>query len=270
MGVLLCPTDFSPVSENALRYAFQLAEKLSATVHVIHAFDPIAGAYVLGPQALYNALSEQKLEEASAHLSAYIQQVKAETGVSVEVSQEMVVGMAGDAILDSAERLSPDSIVMGTVGATNNMRKLWGTVSSAISSRATSPVLLIPPDAKFGGLHRVAYATDFSEKSMILPAIVSEFAHDLGAELCCVHIFRPGEVQQEGEAPPLAFERYAIHLVEHENPTEGLERFAKDENIGMLVVVQRHRSFLERLLHHSISFDLAKHPPVPLLVLHEG
>ncbi|RMG59745.1 MAG: universal stress protein, partial [Bacteroidetes bacterium] len=40
MKTILFPTDFSPVAENALRFAYELADRLGAGIVLFHAYHP--------------------------------------------------------------------------------------------------------------------------------------------------------------------------------------------------------------------------------------
>ena len=62
---IVCPVDFSPGSEGATEYAISLAQKLGATVHLLHVY-PLGtfvgpdGGLVITPQMI-TQLSEQSL-----------------------------------------------------------------------------------------------------------------------------------------------------------------------------------------------------------------
>src|SRR5512139_970585 len=74
---ILCPTDFSPGSQNALRFAAQLATTANAELVVVHAwFVPppaFAGEFVFPPNAMQQIVddSQRGLDAAVAEARGY-------------------------------------------------------------------------------------------------------------------------------------------------------------------------------------------------------
>ena len=51
--------------------------------------------------------------------------------------------------------------------------------------------------------------------------------------------------------------------------TEGLNEYALEEDLDLMVVHRRKRSFLQNLFHKSETKDLTIYSALPLLVIHE-
>jgi nucleotide-binding universal stress UspA family protein len=51
------------------------------------------------------------------------------------------------------------------------------------------------------------------------------------------------------------------------DPVEAIRRAAEDENADLIVVGANDKGFLDRLLHGSVSEDLARHAERPVLVV---
>jgi nucleotide-binding universal stress UspA family protein len=54
------------------------------------------------------------------------------------------------------------------------------------------------------------------------------------------------------------------------HPAHELARYvARQDDVGMVAMATRGLSARQRLVHHSTTFDVARHAAVPVLALHE-
>ncbi|MEO6812057.1 MAG: universal stress protein [Isosphaeraceae bacterium] len=139
---ILAPTDFSHHAEVAVRYACGLAERLGATLHLLHVLSdivPISPDPMLAssfPPEYYTE-SEAESHEALAHVLDEIE-VRPQ---AVEVAVRW--GDAVDAIVDYTAKQGIDLIVIATHGRTGLSRVLLGSVADRIVREAPCPVLTI-------------------------------------------------------------------------------------------------------------------------------
>ncbi len=132
--------DFSPHSERALEWGVELARRLGARVHLVHAYDlPIPGVHpyeVTVPDTYIEecrAAAGRKLDEALAR-------VRAE---GVEADARLTEVPAASAICDEARAAGCDLIVMGTRGHRGVKRLLLGSVTEHTLRMAPCPVVAI-------------------------------------------------------------------------------------------------------------------------------
>jgi nucleotide-binding universal stress UspA family protein len=134
---LLVPIDFSACSERALDYACDLAAKLGARIHVIHA---IGGAL---PE-LSVALSEQVIASLRRSNAVALDKLIAPRRARAAFGEISVVDSdARDAILQAARAVRADLIVIGTHGRRGVTRVLLGSVAEDVLRRAPCPVLAV-------------------------------------------------------------------------------------------------------------------------------
>jgi universal stress protein A len=139
---ILVPIDFSTNAGRALDYACELATKLGATVHLVHAL----GAAL--PE-LNVALSEQMLRSLSDGSKLALDQLAAEKRTRANIGEARVVpGDARDAILQTARDLGADLVVMGTHGRRGLSRMVLGSVAEHVVRRSPCPVLTIRESAE--------------------------------------------------------------------------------------------------------------------------
>ena len=139
---ILVPLDFSDVTPAVVEAASSLAKAFGAHVTLLHISDPDPDfvGYEAGPESVRMAVARdfrsehQKLEEWKQQLA----------GAGVEAASLHIQGPHADKILQEAERLRADLIVMGSHGHGPLYDLLVGTVTSGILKRTRCPVLVVP------------------------------------------------------------------------------------------------------------------------------
>lgn len=139
-GRILCAVDFSPASAVALDRAHELAARLGATLHVLHAWE-VRTRLVDDPRAQPEAIVERR----RAALSAAI----ADLGDAVPIETHFVRGEGASEILRHAGELDAGLVVIGNLGRSNLARFMIGTVAERVVRASERPVLVVraPPDA---------------------------------------------------------------------------------------------------------------------------
>lgn len=138
---ILAAVDGSENSQKALRYATELAEKLSGEVTVLNAFH----------QDIYDALSkhdhkgrpiDEYIEDARLLARQMAQKVLKKT---VKMQCKGAVGYPAEEIVDEGLEGKYDFIVMGFHGLRGLARlKAMGSVSRRVLETSTIPVLIVP------------------------------------------------------------------------------------------------------------------------------
>lgn len=139
---ILCPTDFSEPSYEAIKIAGELAYHFGAELCLLHVVPPVP---VLpmgdGPSAFDVSLYEQELETASKRtLSEIINHLEWD-----ELRGRLIVlrGNAADEIIRTAREENADLIVIATQGRTGLDRLLFGSVAEKVVRLARCPVLTV-------------------------------------------------------------------------------------------------------------------------------
>ena len=138
---ILFPTDFSPASEDALRWATALARDSGATLSIVHVEEP---PMAYGGGEMYIALDD---EETKGQLRRMLGNV-VPLDHNVRFEHKLLVGDPATAIVDAAAQENADLIVMGTHGRTGLSRLLMGSVAEAVVRRAKCPVLTVKHPAE--------------------------------------------------------------------------------------------------------------------------
>ncbi|MCO6045436.1 universal stress protein [Aeoliella sp. ICT_H6.2] len=140
---VLCPTDFSPYSDAALRYASLLASESGAKLYLLHVVDESAAYCTEYTGMGYMSDMTQRLEHECQEL---LEQVSP-TVPGVPFERQNLLGTPARTIIDFADQLQVDLIVIGSHGRTGVSRMLMGSVAEAVVRGAKCPVLTVkhPP-----------------------------------------------------------------------------------------------------------------------------
>ncbi len=146
-GVVVGATDFSAPSLPGLTAAAYEATRRGAPLHLIHAFD--LGAFALGTvpvgAAPYltgaSAIALDGLEELRAVASRKLQDMLQQAGVDGET--HVVDGRATTAIVEYAEQVGAELVVVGTHGRSGFARITLGSTAGGVIDSAPCSVLVV-------------------------------------------------------------------------------------------------------------------------------
>jgi nucleotide-binding universal stress UspA family protein len=137
---LLCPIDFSGISDNAFQIAIDLAEQLKADLHVIHVFQFPASDF---PDGIYDAPDEAEAKIEVQLLNRLDEFVKNNATSKINITTGLYEGVPDVEIIRSADENNADMIVMGTHGRTGLSHVLLGSVAERVIHTSSIPVLTV-------------------------------------------------------------------------------------------------------------------------------
>lgn len=149
---IVVATDFSSCSDAAAAVAAQLARQLDVTILVVHVIDTSGimdgyGDTQFRTDRLHEvrrAAHDRTARFAARHLGTL-------DNVHVHVADGRDVATA---ILDAANQLGADMIVLGTHGTTGLAHMILGSVAERVVRASVIPVLTVrEADAQVGGVH---------------------------------------------------------------------------------------------------------------------
>ncbi len=147
---ILCPTDFSEPSYEALNVANELALHFSSELFLLHVIAPIPTANVSPPptgsassKGFNISLYRQELEDLSRKSLEKVVEERISKGLNVHPI--VIQGEASDQIIDAVEKHTIDLIVIATNGRTGWRRFIFGSVAEKVVRFSPCPVLTIQP-----------------------------------------------------------------------------------------------------------------------------
>lgn len=139
---ILCPTDFSEPSYDAIKAAGELAYHFESELCVIHVVPPVPMVPIGTEPSGFNVpLYQQELEASSKKsLEKVVNQLEAE---ALKVRLIVLRGNPADEIVRTADEEDADLIVIATHGRTGLDRLIFGSVAEKVVRFAKCPVLTV-------------------------------------------------------------------------------------------------------------------------------
>lgn len=274
MAKIIVPIDFSKSSENALRYAYEMAVAQNKVIKLLHAYHPMSididGVSIIDPHV--ENIKRKQLKQ----LSFKKKQLEALGPKVPYVDEEFRVGFAVEEIVDLSDDDSTDMIVMGSTGRGSAIKKWFGSVSLEVMKKAKAPVLIVPPSAEYKGISNVLYATDNPMVDTVVLEALAELMKPFHIKLHLVHVNDQKNSPSEHanilkllgsfySPDQMAYNEIAGHDV-----ASTIDNYAKEHQIDMIVMTRKKRTLLDSLLKPSVTSKMAIHATLPLLVFHEG
>jgi nucleotide-binding universal stress UspA family protein len=142
-SMIVVGTDGSETAQVAVGRALDLGRQYGATVHVVHALKASpSGMPVdqIGETIIVRGDSAMSRELGDATTALLERAIGDATGVKTET--HAVRGSAADALIEVAERISADLIVVGSKGMQGG-RRLIGSIPNSVAHRAPCDVLIV-------------------------------------------------------------------------------------------------------------------------------
>ncbi|MCK7593037.1 universal stress protein [Pseudomarimonas salicorniae] len=143
---LLVALDLSGSSAQVLEVAKGMARATAASLWLLHVAEPEPDfvGYEAGPQVVRDQVAEAHRRD-HGQIQAHARALRDE---GMEVTALQIQGSIAQAILDEAERLAVDLIIMGTHGHGAVFDLIVGSTSQAVLRSSALPVLLVPVRAR--------------------------------------------------------------------------------------------------------------------------
>jgi nucleotide-binding universal stress UspA family protein len=138
---VLCPTDFSPAAERAVRWAMSIAQEADAELFMLHVLEAAAPADLEGfPRS---SLAAYRKEYEAWSLRRLQREIPEAARVCCTVRELTAAGSAHKEILRAAEEHGCDLIVMGVGRHRGVGDRLFGSTTQHVVRTAACPVLTV-------------------------------------------------------------------------------------------------------------------------------
>ena len=276
MNTILVPVDFSDCSRQAYLYALELAKIYQAKVRLVHcyapAFDPDQPVIVQPMQENFKMATDRLRKFSQLHPN----EDEGPVSVKTEIAYEAVLGFAVEEIVRLSKTKEVSMVVMGTTGEHGILENIFGSVSSSVSQNAHCPVLLVPKGSHFAPLKKVVFAANYASVDPGSIDKVLELAEYFQSSIHFIHVKeeddRSNLLQEQildalfsGKPPAVPI---TMENIQDDSVVEGILGECADKDADLAVVITKHRSFWNKLMHQSVSKKLALATKLPLLVFH--
>jgi len=282
---IVVPLDFSKFSDEALSYAIELAKKYSANLYAFHSIV----LFQSEPEShSFSRDYDQYLklqEEDSMSLMAKHREEAEKHGVLL--TSEVRRGFsAAEEVLQYAEEVAADLIVMGTHGRTGLKRWFYGSVSERVVRLSPYPVITVHENTGIPDRGKILVPVDFSDSSRKAALAGSQLANDLNLIPVFMHVVEY-EIHPAFYSVNVAsafvvddkfekrvvdrlkdfvnFEGEAIYLVKEGRAWNEVVEYARNEDVALIAMGTRGLTGLDHLLIGSTAERVARFSEKPVL-----
>lgn len=272
MKTILVPTDFSDVARNASAYALAYAKEFQCKVIFYHAYHfPITSGT---EEPLIVMVDPLVLE--TEHLIRLKEEVAALKKNYKDVSSECIVsqGLAVDEIIELEKKERFNLIIMGIQDTGILSQVVVGSISTDIIRKVKTPVIIIPENATYKKINKVALAVDYESpidtKSLQPLKYIVKACH---SRLYILNVVKPNESIEDKTIASIEMQDYFEDIVhtssfeENDVFTDGINDFVSEHNVDLIAIIPHKHNLLERLFKESHTKKLAFHAQVPLIAL---
>lgn len=273
MKLIIAPTDFSPMADNAVKYSIDLAKAMGANLMLVNVYQlPISYSEVPLVNISLDELrkiSEEKLQELKRN-------IKTLTGNQLTVYTESKLGDVTEELEKLSKTLHPFAIVMGTRGVTGVGRFFLGSNTMSVIKHLEVPVFVIPPGATFKSFRKVGLTSDLRDVVDATPVEpIREIVNFFNADLHVLNV----DFKQRGFTPYTPEETMNLDtllsgmnpvfdFVEHQSVEQGISEFAEKNNIDLLITLPKKHNALEQLFETSTTRKLIHQTNIPIMCIH--
>jgi nucleotide-binding universal stress UspA family protein len=263
---LLLVTDGSEFSEGAVKEAIRVAgaSKAKLTALTVVEFNPE-----------FEALAPDAVEKMETDARNYIDSVKARAekeGVSCEALVRRGI-TPHEQIVEVADKLKVDAIVMGRRGRTGIMRLLMGSVTARVVGHAPVNVFVVPRAGELT-FKNILVATDGSTCSEVASDWAVGIAKVSGGSVVVISVAEDEKAMDEAKTCVEKVKEIAGKegvksetMVEKGKAAEAIVGTAKQKGCDLIVLGSHGRTGVSRLLMGSVAERVIGHAEGSVLVV---
>jgi len=271
---IICPTDFSECSLNAIEYASKLGEMYKADLFLFHVPDKedyqklASNEFHAGDQ--YGFI-QKKLDS----LVKIVSQESIPNGLK-SCQSEFIEGKTVNTILEYADEKNADLIIMGTEGVNDFKQNYIGTRASMLVEKSERDVMVIPRKVFFKSPKKLVYATDYLEEDKLAVQKVVELARFWECEIDVVHVStkmknidKSLHVTMVHEIKPfIKYDKVNFVLKSYrDEPGLGLENYLIISKGDILITLSKKKTWFEQIFSNNLSRKMSYFINKPLLVI---
>lgn len=275
MKTIIVPTDFSPVSLNAVNFAADMAMAIDASILLLNVYNiPVTYS-----EATILLLSIDELKkESETQLEELKQKLLHVTSGKIKVYAEARMGNTIDELEELCKQIRPFAVVMGVKGKTGLEKIVFGSTTLSAIRHLTFPVICVPPGKEYGkGIKKIGFACDFKQVVETTPVqFIKQMVTEFDAELHILNVdynnknFKPETPEQSFLIHNLLEDLKPIyHFINNTDVEDGINLFAESNNLDLVITIPKKHKLLEGIFKPSSSKQLVFQSHIPVMCVHE-
>jgi nucleotide-binding universal stress UspA family protein len=241
MRDIIAPVNFSPNSNNAARYAADLAQATQSDLYLIYVLQlPVSAGEFPVNDYIFNDMQEA----GAASLKQLWEELIKRTAARVNIFVHMEVGPVEHKIEEFCMGKKPFAVVMGATGNSIGSVLTGSNIGAAIR-HLPYPLIVVPEKATFQTIRRIVLACDMEDVAAGVPA-------------------NPSYLQELTEIFDASFE--VAHFEYSGKVERSLGKYLVNHPADLLMVFPKKHNFFE--FHKSHARKIALTSQVPVMSIH--
>ncbi|MCB9233405.1 MAG: universal stress protein [Bacteroidia bacterium] len=268
---ILFPTDFSEVSEFAVGTAVNFAKVADAELIFLHVVEPPTS-----PLKIFGGFKESEArKEATKMLEDYM---KTHGDPELIMSTMVKIGKDYKKIVDAAEEISADYIIMGTQGLDGMKEYFVASNASLVIRYAPCPVLTIRQKPDHVGFNRILVPLDLTKETSEKVSMAVKLAEKFGSEVFVMTVLWSDGDEEVKDRLKKRMAKAVAHIksngikvdstmvvTKNNDITDTVMEYAKQIDADLIsIMMQQEQSFKESLMG-SHAARVVNHSLIPVM-----
>jgi nucleotide-binding universal stress UspA family protein len=280
MKKILVPTDFSDISENALKLAVDIGRHSSAEIYLVNFMKhPFGSTYSSMGDTSGSGDSENDLFTLQLARKSHsrLSQLSQKHGISVKINYQIYDKEYTDGFKDYIKENIIDLVVMGTSGEESVEEFFSGNHTIQMIEGATCPVISIKDRYVDSDFKEIVVGINLEHDShdnfTQAAAYLNDFAQAVRGHLHLVHVadLNADKVKLEKQVNAFAekygFENYTVTITQNNNKEHGLVNYSVTKKAAIIAVLTHAEGGLLRIFSKSTAEQITKKSRLPVMAI---
>ncbi|MDR3605471.1 MAG: universal stress protein [Syntrophaceae bacterium] len=276
---ILAAVDGSHSSLHALRQAISIARAEKGVIKVVSVAPPYTGDLrLVGVRENVNDMI------LAPHKKALEEALRIASLNDIHIRSILEIGEPAEKIVETAEELNCDLIVVGIQGGNPARNAIMGSTAARVIGLSSVYVLAVPMNSEVD-LDRIIVAVDGSKSSERATAVAFQLQRSYGSGIVVLsvadipsHLYgldanvAENMLKEAREVlEPVQFKsiQHGVQiepLLREGAPADMINQTAVEKRIGLIIIGSHGRTGLKRLLMGSVAESVIVHAPCPVLI----
>jgi nucleotide-binding universal stress UspA family protein len=262
-----------------LHHALKIALFFDATLTIAHIIQP--GTYEISDADLMQAkLSIEEIESRKEEIKVKRLQLLKDLSMRTSAKQfeglsinyRVEFGTPDTALRDIATETPTNLMMIASQYESSFITRFVSNERKDIVKNAPCPVLMIPNYAKYQGLNRLVYATDFHFDDLEALLFLQTWAATFKAKVLCIHVCETETdkpvATQKMESLQKLFPKIEPHIFVGD-VVGSIDEYLRLSHADLIATTTHKRGLWRTVFATDVTDEIAKDTPVPMLVFKE-
>jgi nucleotide-binding universal stress UspA family protein len=277
MKKILLPTDFSPSSLAAYKFAIDFASVSNAELTVMHVIDiPVIQETTFGLQPYLYA--KEMFRDAVQNASRIYKRMQTMFPSDVPISFKAIHDDLISGLTEFIRTNHTDLVIMSAHGASQVEEFVSGSQTKRVARHSPVPVLAIPSETNVASIRDIVFPNSLEPDQEHLVQAISSFQRTFNATLHLLFVNTPSNFHTEEESKKLlksfalyySLQNFTVNYRYDDTENNGILSFVNEINADLVAMGTHGRTGIAHLLKGSIAETVLQNTNRPVWICKLG